>query len=128
MFLSVLWLQLVRMISNILIVSNGPATLLESCSCSFEVSILLSPPKLNTTFMIMPLVEVGIGFQFQYNPSALKDFHLIPITFPMKGLLTARQTLEAEERDRFDCIQQFEYRPLSIHFPMNMDSMAIHCH
>ena len=83
MFLSVLWLQLVRMISNILIVSNGPATLLESCSCSFEVSILFPPPppKLNTTFMIMPLVEVGIGFQFQYNPSALKDSHLIPIGY-----------------------------------------------
>lgn len=70
MFLSVLWPQLVRMISNILVASNGSATLLESCSCSFEVSTCVfthSSPKLNTTFMITLVVEVGIGFQFQYN-------------------------------------------------------------
>lgn len=60
------------MISNILVVSNGSATLLESCSCSFEVSKCVFTCSSPLIDMIAPLVEVGIGFQFQCNTSALK--------------------------------------------------------
>ena len=67
--------------------------------------------------MITPLVEVGIGFQFQYNPSALKGWYLLWKVFFLpdrhwrqeKNIILT--VLSSQSTDLFQFI-----------------NMAIHCH